>query len=135
MSKLPLTHLCGYLPYRVRGQYRTGDLFELIGVDAADNEVGVRFDADPDLKIVKGFDEFKLLLRPLSDYTDINSAAFIEANIDIVSVLDLAELANKKQAYQSCRYETIEECQRNHIDYMGLIESGLAIDLNKGEAE
>lgn len=72
----------------------------------------------------------KLILKPLSDYLDINSPAMNELNCDISDQITLQELASKKTIYGHISYSSMQLYLKNHIDVFGLIEQDLAIDYN-----
>jgi hypothetical protein len=116
--KLELKHLAPYLPYGLKVRLKTrGTVYELIGVT-------------PKGIILKGVDEviwfknIELILRSLSDLEDdeyknkiFNREYIIDKQTD--SYLD---------HYEWCfLFE-------NHFDVFGLIDAGLAIDINTLES-
>ena len=70
------------------------------------------------------------ILRPLSDFYDINAPAFIDTNFDIPTQLVLVDLCSKKQHYSSIRYSDMQEFLREHIDVFNLIEQDLAVSIH-----
>jgi len=72
----------------------------------------------------------KPILRPLSEFTDINSESMNELNADLNIQMELNKLALKFKHCTSCSYSTMQLCFENHIDVFGLIEKGLAVDIN-----
>ncbi|NRS90884.1 hypothetical protein HNQ02_003831 [Flavobacterium sp. 7E] len=74
--------------------------------------------------------DIKPILRPLSDFYDINAPAFIDTNFDITTQLVLVDLCSKKQHYYGVRYSDIQEFLREHIDVFNLIEQYLAVSIH-----
>ena len=72
----------------------------------------------------------KPLLKPLSDYKDINGEAMRKDVINAVDFLPLYELANGMRKLETMPYGTIQLMAQNHIDFQDLISRGLAIDIN-----
>jgi hypothetical protein len=70
------------------------------------------------------------ILRPLSDFYDINAPAFINTNFDLTTQLVLVDLCSKKQHYSGIRYSDMQEFLREHIDIFNLIEQDLAVSIN-----
>lgn len=70
------------------------------------------------------------ILRPLSDFYDINAPAFIDTNFDISTQLVLVDLCSKKQHYSGIRYSDMQEFLREHIDVFNLIEQDLAVSVH-----
>jgi hypothetical protein len=70
------------------------------------------------------------ILRPLSDFYDINAPAFIDTNFDIPTQLVLVDLCSKKQHYSGIRYSDMQEFLREHIDVFNLIEQDLAVSIH-----
>lgn len=80
---------------------------------------------------------FKLILRPLSDLTDINSKFYSDSNMDLTDQVELNSLIDEilydKQSYKSIEdipYKYMLILFEYHIDVFGLIPEGLAIDIN-----
>lgn len=71
----------------------------------------------------------KLLLRPLSDYADIDSDAMNSLNCDMSEQINLNEFAIGYICLGSLYQSTYDLCLKNHIDVFGLIEKGLALPL------
>ena len=70
---------------------------------------------------------WKLLLRPLSDYQDINSSAMNELNIDIQDQIVLEQFALGEILLSNMPYGIVEMMKENHIDFNDLITDNLAI--------
>jgi len=130
MKTLELKHLAAYLPYNVQISYLLLDGQKSI----LDFEAANFFCSETE----------KLILRPLSDYKekiktvdgcDISIVDYCidfaecDAEIDFINALlgDSCSV-NEKMAYAP--YSIIQHFCRFHFDVFGLIESGLAIDIN-----
>lgn len=122
MDKLTLEHLAPYLPYKLRA-YVKFDGIDLFSYIDCSNVIG----------FVNGDTKRKPLFRPLSDYTDINSPSMNDLNTDLGTQMEICDLANKKIHYRSLSYGTALTCFQAHIDVLGLIDKGLAIDINTVE--
>lgn len=73
---------------------------------------------------------FKPILHPLSEVMDINSPLLNSINTDLKIQMEICDLANKKIGYWDVSYGSIEVMCENHIDFFGLIDAGLATDIN-----
>ena len=82
----------------------------------------VRFDADYcwDAYI----DDIKPYLRPMSSMTKVEMLEYISLKEDIIACDDIT--------YSFETYESIDWLNKNHFDYRGLIEKGLAIEAPEG---
>lgn len=126
--KLELKHLAPYLPYELKG------LVEWIHKNKT-HCVKLYGILENNLQIENpygGFDycdieDFKPILRPLSDLTkeiEVNAEKFvpiIQTDIDIPFTSDL---------YFLVAYGDVQKLLEWHFDVFGLIEKGLAIDIN-----
>ena len=153
--KLELHHLAPYLPYGLKGQlqhdideeighhdwyedlpkFKKGAIWEYSGY--IPDAVSLCIDGEVNgCVMTNGYTWvsyepwFKPILRPLTDYQDVNSQAMNDLNIDIQDQVTLTYLATKEEHYTRVSYSVIEICLRNHIDIFGLIDKGLAIDQN-----
>lgn len=72
----------------------------------------------------------QLILRPMSDYTNINGKAMSELNCDLSHQMEICDLANGIMGYWNISHGAVQVMQKNFIDYQGLIEKSLAIDVN-----
>lgn len=77
-----------------------------------------------------GLNEVKLCLCPLSNFTDINSKSMNDLNLDLEDQIDLCQLANGNISVNALLHGIAVECFKNHIDIYGLIDKGLAVDIN-----
>ena len=123
--KLTVTHLQSYLPHNlvclVNNHYAT-----LSGL-YTDGEV-VFFDL---VESQHGFQSIKPLLRPLSEYQDINSPAMQELNEDLGTLIHINELANRETLLSSIPYYVAQVCFENHIDVFNLINHDLALSITE----
>ena len=124
--KLELKHLAPYLPYglKIKNAY---------GVHIMDSFVGSQ-----NINYTINNVESKPILRPLSDlnkkkFKDIvfpvnhYSGERIEYDRNIsVSMVQIQSLTNQSVTF----YGTVEKLFELHFDVFGLIEKGLAIDIN-----
>lgn len=155
--KLTLEHLAPYLPYGLKGvltedkidDFESEDWVEDLSIFKARAIWKMCGYADGELNIPLGEGEFdgflwrngltyvcfhrgiKPILRPLSDYKDINSQAMSDLNCDLSDQMDLCDLANKHTNIEGIRYRLASICFEHHIDIFGLIEKGLAINMNE----
>jgi hypothetical protein len=74
--------------------------------------------------------DLRAILKPLSDFYDINAPAFIDTNFDISTQLVLVDLCLKKQHYSGIKYSDMQEFLKYHIDVFNLIEEDLAISIH-----
>ncbi len=133
MDKLTLEHLAIYLPYGVKMQVMRED---------GNNDI-ITLNAS---KVILVLDEYycsteKLILRPLSDLTkeiEHNGERFVPKNqIDQYTQVggDGKLYLLVDGAHWSCNplswdYSTVLKLVSWHFDVLGLIDKGLAIDLN-----
>src|SRR5574344_920650 len=66
----------------------------------------------------------KLLLRPLSDYADINSDAMNSLNCDMSEQIQISEFASKRISLSSVSVGAFDVLVSNHVDVFGLIDQG-----------
>ncbi len=131
MDKLELRHLAPYLPYGLKVRHY---------VNEHDNAI-VEMDGCA-IEDVIGYDSYKPILRPLSDFTKE-----IEHNGDKFEPYELAkQVVDPEQWLKICEmidtdggeYSKIADMPywwvklhlEWHFDVFGLIEAGLAIDIN-----
>ena len=129
-----LKDLCARLPYGVKGKCE---------LDASyDTSFDTVFQTHKFNAEVYGIKEDLLLVTPLIEDNDEQTYAEEEV-ADGVSILDftpylfplssMTEEQKKKWFYTlssdyNITYDTVDWCNKNHFDYRGLIEKGLAID-------
>jgi len=128
--KLELKHLAGYLPYGLKTLTGWNNIEEIIGFkDETYFIKGGNVYAYGDIQ------ECKPILRPLSDLTkeiEVNGQKFIpiEFNAFKHSKDDIIEFQNRFIHYKGMKFGIIERLLEWHFDIHGLIENGLAIDIN-----
>lgn len=124
--KLELKHLAPYLPYELKGNYEVSEVVPTAKFELRNKEL--RTD-----NIDFFLNYAKPILRPLSDLTkeiEIDGNKFIpyevlDMELDIVTLLLDGTMSVDNLAYSDVKY--IFEW---HFDVFGLIEKGLAIDIN-----
>jgi len=136
--KLELKHLAPYLPYGVKVKDVDNDTYEIV-IYIDDLLIVRRTRRLCSIKIK--IELTKLILRPLSDLF-----VEIETNEKFIPVLELMELADtdyerdfinnleqivKEGKIEYMPYSLIKYLFEWHFDVFGLIEAGLAIDINK----
>ena len=124
--KLEIKHLAPYLPYGLKIEHPTmmsGDrkISEMRNLGQTSIEISHR--------IYVQISSCKPLLRPLSDYADINSDAMNSLNCDMSEQINLNEFAIGYICLGSLYQSTYDICLKNHIDVFGLIDQGLALPL------
>lgn len=100
---LELKYLAPYLPYNLKiVNYNVGNMLKepLISIMIASSI----------LNFTDGSTEYKILLRPLSDIKDGEN--------------------NTVESISKCCYSYVSELISQHFDVFGLIEKGLAVDIN-----
>ena len=122
--KLELKHLAGYLPYKLKGIMYYG------GCDREDVELGLM-----DIPVwLNGSYPIKPILRPLSDLTkeiEANGEKFVP--IQKYNYLRFEEISNYRGGSNTLNFIQVREQDallELHFDIDGLIEAGLAIDIN-----
>jgi hypothetical protein len=132
--KLEIKHLAGYLPYGLKYQsehIEGSRQYNMLGINCKYN----RIDSDNDYGwiYIKGI---KPILRPLSDLTkeiEVNGEKFVP-----IEELDykptLRHVSNYPSDFLHLQYiphHSVEKLYEWNFDIYGLIELGLAIDINK----
>ena len=119
MEKLELKHLAPYLPYKLK----------VMGVDTYYEVIGYE---NENLLFEFGMGKLKSckpILRPLSDlnkYPHKYESIIDELSIESFGLLPLI-------VKETLCYSFFEKCFENHFDVFGLIEKGLAINVNELE--
>lgn len=123
MTHLELKHLAPYLPYNL--QWMQGEeIFLFTG-----SHIGSSWDD-------RTFSLVKPILRPLSDLTKeitVNEEMFIPREIILSKLNHLLTpsiMNNIKEVVTHLDYTVVQKLFEWHFDVFGLIESGLAIDVN-----
>ena len=131
-KELLLKDLCARLPY--------GVIVNVKGFDYDYNDKltqiykGVGCSIQVTTNMPYGIEEVKPYLFPLSSMTEKQKNEIIDLgwsfDNDYSRICNILECSGTYRAYvdHSCCFELIDWCIKNHFDYRGLIEKGLAID-------
>jgi hypothetical protein len=131
--KLEIKHLAPYLPYGLKAKFQAKNkktcrkyVIGTISVMYSDCSICCydTVNATPD--------QFKPILRPLSDYADINSDTMNSLNCDISDQIQISEFANKRISLSAISVGAFDILVSNHVDVFGLIDEGLALPLMLG---
>lgn len=125
--KLELKHLAPYLPYGITGQFNLNQIREDYKIELR-TKIMREDNVDFFLKYCKP------ILRPLSDLTKDNFELIYKGtddNSDIIKYLS-EHINNGKGhiAIQQIDYWRVVVLLKHHFDVFGLIDKGLAIDIN-----
>lgn len=134
--KLELKHILPYLDSKLKAvdnQAEPDDnIIEVIGFSNTDGNIEV-FDqhGNYDIKL----SDIKPILRPLSDLTkeiDVNGDVFVPLDV-LAYLFGNGFLYFNPNEISKQPYEQIQKLLEWHFDVFGLIEKGLAIDINNLE--
>jgi hypothetical protein len=138
MNKLTIKELAPYLPYGLKVQHTTFLEFgkNRVVIDTLDSLCAdcATFESSMDYYLIDPEDnecEIKPILRPLSDLTksiEHNGEKFVPQ--DILNHLDLEWVITSDNLVMKMNYEDVLKLLEWHFDIFGLIEKGLAIDIN-----
>lgn len=129
-KELLLKDLCARLPYGVKVLY-DNQVKELQYIEAVYNEVKL---LDSTMNYTVDIEEVKPYLFPLSSMTEEQKNELVDLewsfDSDNSKICNILECFGTYRAYvdHSCCSELIDWFHKNHFDYRGLIEQGLAID-------
>lgn len=137
--KLELKHLAGYLPYGLKCLYtHTKEVGQISNIYT----IGEGYDNE-DIKLSINFLEgghiwmYKPILRPLSDLTkeievngELHQMWLLAPNCEHYDGTQLINRNGYKFEIEELKYSTIQTMLRFHFDIFGLIENGLAVDIN-----
>lgn len=152
--KLELKHLAPYLPYNIRLQFIIKD--EIIKTGVMTRLLNYSHETHPERIAIDNYDSehiwmFKPILRPLSDlvkqinygiqtysFTDLLEISdtdgcifeFDHGNIKVINFIDSIAKFNSYHYINYLPYVVVEMMIEKHFDVFGLIEQGLAIDIN-----
>jgi hypothetical protein len=133
--KLELKHLAGYLPYRLKIKtYYGWDTMSTLSEDCVntDHENYYYYNCS-------GIDSFKPILRPLLDLTkeiEVNGEEFVpmnwyyNKNAFKDSFLEMQDHIKDMLKLETCPQCIFQKLLEWHFDIYGLIDAGLAIDIN-----
>lgn len=130
---LLLQDLCGRLPYGVKCKVWYNDKtldIKSTGIDFYTNTVNLDIPGDDNAKVY--VDNIKPYLFPISSMTEEQREEFLNIQTEERQILLNALIEYKSGKYDKipiiAPYKQIEWLNKNHFDYRGLIERGLAID-------
>lgn len=133
-NKLTLAHLAPYLPYGVNFRFNLKDVYDEYPNEIRDKILTCN---SIDLCISIG----KPILRPLSDLSknenfwhivnimDDNFGEYVTVDSDCDIDVDCDGGCGRYVSLHDC-YNAYTELFKNHFDVFGLIEKGLAVDIN-----
>lgn len=124
--KLELKHLAPYLPYGLKGIFTLSEVITL--VPGQKDEVRDKILTADCVTFFLSY--CKPILRPTSDYIDINSNQMNDLCGDIQDQIWIQSFALGFNSLASISYSAYELMVRNHVDCFKLIDAGLAIDFN-----
>ena len=126
-KELLLKDLCSRLPYGVKGLHR-GEKRELLVMDSFGSYQVNEYDAWFDLNSVI----FKPYLFPLSSMTDEEQEELKQEHSKdemlYIECLERTAKGDNSMRGKVIAHYAMDWCNKNHFDYRGLIEKGLAID-------
>ena len=121
--ELEVKHLAPYLPYKIKGRSRnTGTIFTITGFNDR-NSITTYGDLG-----MSDFEGTELLLHSFSDLKKQEFKNLVD-ELDRISFGTFSELFLEKNALKM-PYILVEILFENHFDLFGLIEKGLAVDIN-----
>lgn len=139
--KLELKHLTPYLPYELKGkEYPDGAMYELLSLSMDKFSWRPFYESGEFGRLPHRID-CKPILHPLSDLTkeiEVDGEKFVPAKIVEEKFIERFKVKsigdgwadNLTEYLRSYPYGMIELLIKWHFDVFGLIESGLAIDIN-----
>lgn len=135
--KIELKHLAGYLPYGLKTiNNDNSEIMQLGGLsgDTAELLQIKGLGTEEEYCRLSGFDEFKPILRPLSDLTNEDTIAIHglgSIELELINIEEWTEeLINEIQTGQKFKLSQFEYLYSKHFDIHGLIPQNLAIDKN-----
>jgi hypothetical protein len=130
MNKLTIEHLAPYLPYRLKARDSFDDEAPIAEVVSLSSNITWGDITVLDISGIHHVEntKIKLILRPLSDLTDDKISEF---NLDITDEIELRETRDHHKLATHLNYGLCQVLFKNHFDVFGLIDKGLAIDINQ----
>jgi len=136
MKKLTLEQLAIYLPYGLKCRILNYKC-DYVGIEKSTingyyflkDELHLTYNGGATGK--RNGKEIEIFLHHLSNYTDINSDAMNALNVDISTHIEINDVAIKYKSYLSVSHEAVKVMAQNLMDFMWLIDEGLAVDSNK----
>jgi len=137
--KLELKHLAPYLPYGLKYQLK-GNFPIKEGVENIIEDIREVSPFDFTIKKVLEWETCKPILRPLSDLTkeiEVNGKHFTpcyhwdHSNTEQDTYCDrIVNVASDPSSVEYLDYFIVEKLVEWHFDIFGLIDAGLAVDIN-----
>jgi hypothetical protein len=127
IMKLELKHLAPYLPYDLQ-IFVPAHIGEHI-LDMTTEEEIKTMGVVSMMVMTNGSQNYKPILRPPSDFSGKRTAGEVRIELDcsLDCVYEIWDLAGNDKSLEKISYETILVMCKNHIDFQGLIDKGLAI--------
>ena len=126
--ELELKHLAPYLPYELK-LYGSSDIWLIHSLGVEDICIANGLHTQT-LSFDDCITDYLPILRPLSQLKEVVCQAMSNINTDMSVAIEISEFANKKIILHNLSYGAYEELLRNHYDIFGLIDAGIAIDIN-----
>tara|TARA_R110000772_G_scaffold203438_1_gene313619 strand:- start:1360 stop:1770 length:411 start_codon:yes stop_codon:yes gene_type:complete len=131
--ELELKHIVVYLNHGLNVEIKYGQEKRILTIDALFRNGIVVFHHSNERfnsNIEREIKDIKPTLRPLSDLTKEEFNHVWEHETDFLSVELIVDLGYEALLAQKFSHYFWESLYKNHIDIHGLIEQGLAIDIN-----
>ena len=127
-KELLLKDLCARLPYGVKLSYRCNHIHTLKAVHKSG--LIVIDDTITNITTTTDVENIKPYLFPMSSMTEEQKKECNFADDLDSDILDVALCTNhyNRTGIPTVTYNLVDWCNKNHFDYRGLIEKGLAID-------
>lgn len=129
MAELELKHLAHYLPYKLIIEYGKEDYRVMnAGPGSSSNWIGINAIIQRQSAKVRPIP----ILHPLEEYAGKTTMAEIKdkLNCDNDTVYQIWDLYDGSRNIEKITYKTYKVMCKNHVDFNGLIEKELAIDIN-----
>lgn len=131
--KLEIKHIAPYLPYglKIQTQDKNGILIKTVdGIYEQYKDGSFMLYWQENYGTIQASGNIKLILRPLSDLTKVDFIGVYEWMSGVYSGKVINDIINNNQDVELLNYYCILELLKNHFDVFGLIQKGLAIDIN-----
>lgn len=131
--KLELKHLAAYAPFKIKG-FVGNTQRDLTTISIDSKFIFVTSYKGSSEKNMIGIDQFKPILRPLSDLTkeiEVNGEKFVPNYNSDFKYFTPYELSYFIESIPNgLNYNQMQKLLEWHFDIFGLIDNGLAIDIN-----
>jgi len=142
--KLEPKHLAPYLPYKLKlilkkdwhnENWNDYDVVEMMQITLSDKWFYIGANKDKNTFVSSEQFQFKPILHPLSDLLKDEYSFIYENETDYDTIKDCVYMDHESFRMSKFSFEFWEDLFRYHFDVFGLIDDGLAIDINtlKGE--